>query len=60
MISRTSYQLKLPSQWKIHNVFHTTLLTRYKETALNGSSYQEPTPELIEGQPEWEVERIAF
>ena len=58
VISRTSYQLKLPPQWKIHNVFHATLLTCYKETTLNGSSYQEPAPELIKGQLEWEVECI--
>ena len=45
VISRTSYQLKLPPQWKIHNVFHTTLLTPYKETALNGHQNQEPAPE---------------
>ena len=43
VISRTSYQLALPPQWKIHNVFHATLLTPYKETALNGSRNQEPT-----------------
>ena len=48
----------LPSQWKIHNVFHASLLTPYKETALNGNKYQEPAPDLIEGQPEWEVDRI--
>ena len=58
VVSRTSYQLKLPPQWKLHDVFHATLLTPYKETALNGQSYQEPTPELIDGQPEWEVESI--
>ena len=58
VISRTSYQLKLPPQWKIHNVFHTTLLTPYKETALNGNRNQEPAPELINGQLEWEVEQI--
>ena len=58
VISRTSYQLKLPPQWKIHNVFHATLLTPYKETALNGNQNQEPAPELINGQPEWEVEQI--
>jgi hypothetical protein len=56
VISRTSYQLQLPSQWKIHNVFHATLLTPYKETPLNGKQYQEPIPELIDGQPKWEVE----
>ena len=58
VISRTSYQLTLPPQWKIHNVFHATLLTPYKETALNGNRNQEPAPELINGQPEWEVEQI--
>ena len=58
MISHTSYQLKLPPQWKIHDVFHATLLTPYKETTLNGRSYQEPVPDLIDGQPEWEVELI--
>ena len=58
VVSRTSYQLKLPPQWKLHNVFHATLLTPYKETILNGQSYQEPAPELINGQPEWEVESI--
>ena len=58
VVSRTSYQLKLPPQWKLHDVFHATLLTPYKETALNGQSYQEPTPDLINGQLEWEVESI--
>jgi hypothetical protein len=57
-VSRTSYHLKLPPQWKIHNVFHASLLTPYKETTLNGKKYQEPPPDLIEGQPEWEVEQI--
>ena len=58
VVSHTSYQVKLPPQWKVHNVFHTTLLTPYKETALNRSQNQEPVPELIDGQPEWEVEQI--
>ena len=57
-VSCTSYQLKLPPQWKIHDVFHATLLTPYKETTLNGQSYQEPAPDLIDEQPEWEVESI--
>jgi hypothetical protein len=58
VISRISYQLQLPSQWKIHNVFHATLLTPYKETPLHGKQYQEPVPEVINGQPEWEVEAV--
>jgi hypothetical protein len=57
-VSRTSFRLKLPATWKIHNVFHGTLLTPYKETATNGNQYQEPAPDLVNGQPEWEVEQI--
>jgi hypothetical protein len=57
-VSQTSYHLKLPTSWRIHNVFHTSLLTPYKETTLNGNKYQEPIPDLIDGQPEWEVEQI--
>jgi hypothetical protein len=57
-ISRTSFRLKLPSTWKIHNVFHRSLLTPYKETTMNSNQYQEPVPDLIYGQPEWEVEEI--
>ena len=58
VVSQMSYQLKLLTQWKLHDVFHATLLTPYRETTLNGQSYQEPAPDLINGQPEWEVESI--
>jgi hypothetical protein len=57
-VSRTSFQLKLPPAWKIHNVFHASLLTPYKETTINSNKYQEPIPDLVDGQPEWEVELI--
>jgi len=57
-ISHTSYHLKLPPQWKIHNVFHTSLLTPYRETPEHGPNFPEPSPELINGEPEWEVEQI--
>jgi hypothetical protein len=43
-MSRTSFRLKLPPSWKIHNVFHASLLTPYKETTTNGSRYQGTRP----------------
>jgi hypothetical protein len=52
------FQLELPHQWKIHNVFHTSLLTPYVETELHGPNYPEPPPEITEGDPEFEVEQI--
>jgi len=50
--------LALPKQWKIHNAFHGSLLLPYHETKEHGHNFPEPVPELIEGQPEWEVEEI--
>ncbi len=57
-ISHTSYHLKLPPQWKIHNVFHASLLMPYKETSEHSPNFPEPSPELINGELEWEVEQI--
>jgi hypothetical protein len=53
-----AYKLSLPSHWKIHNVFHASLLTPYRETQQHGPNFLEPPPDVIEGEPEWEVERI--
>jgi hypothetical protein len=45
-------------QWKVHNAFHGDLLLPYHETKEHGCNFAELPPELIEGQPEWEVEEI--
>jgi hypothetical protein len=42
-----TYKLKLPPQWKIHNVFHGKLLTPYRETNVHGKNFPEPPPDLI-------------
>ena len=38
-LSTITYQLTLPEQWKIHNVFHVDLLTPYRETEFHGPNY---------------------
>jgi hypothetical protein len=58
-ISDIVFQLELPHQWKIHNVFHTSLLTPYVETELHSPSYPEPPLEITEGDPEFEVKQIV-
>jgi hypothetical protein len=58
VIGSTTYRLELPAHWKIHNAFHASLLLPYHETKEHGHNFLEPSPELIEGQPEWEVENI--
>jgi hypothetical protein len=57
-ISKVAYKLLLPSHWKIYNVFHASLLTPYHETYQYGPNFLELPPNIIEGEPEWEVERI--
>jgi hypothetical protein len=58
VMSPGNYRLKLPTQWSIHDVFHTDLLTPYRETPTHGANYQRPPPDLVEGVEEYEVERV--
>jgi Chromo (CHRromatin Organisation MOdifier) domain len=57
-ISPVVYRVELPQQWKIHNVFHASLLTPYRETEEHGNNYAQPPPELVEGEEEYEVEQV--
>jgi hypothetical protein len=52
------YRVELPKQWKIHNVFHADLITPYKETELHSPNFTRPPPDLIDGEEEYEVEKI--
>jgi hypothetical protein len=53
-----NYRLELPMQWSIHPMFHIDLLTPYKETIMHGPNFTRPTPELIDGEEEYSVEKI--
>jgi Chromo (CHRromatin Organisation MOdifier) domain len=39
-------------------MFHTSLLTSYKETEEHGENFTQPPLELIKGQEEYEVEQV--
>ena len=39
VISHTAFHLHIPSQWKIHPVFHASLLMTYKETSEHGPNF---------------------
>ena len=57
-ISPVAYKLALPPTWTIHDVFHASLLTPYRETSQHGANYTRPPPDLIEGEEEFEVEAV--
>ena len=52
VLGPVTYQLKLPSQWKIHNMFHACLLSPYKENDVHGPNHTNLPPNLIDGAQE--------
>jgi len=58
IISNATFKIELPSHWKIHNMFHVSLLMPYQETEAHSPNWIELPPDIIEGEPEWEVEQI--
>src|ERR1700761_3347816 len=57
-MSSVNYCPKLPTQWSIHPVFHTDLLTPYCKTPTHGCNYQHPPPKLVNREEEYKVEKI--
>ncbi len=39
-------------------MFHVDLLTPYKEMEFHGRNFERPLPDLVDGEEEYEVERI--
>jgi len=57
-LSPVVFRLELPATWKIHDVFHASLLSPYHETPSHGPNFSRPPPDLVNGEEEQEVERI--
>ena len=57
-ISPVVYKLRLPKAWRIHDVFHVSLLTPQVTTPEYGIPEEPPLPELVDRESEFEVENI--
>ena len=51
-------RLNLLATWRIHYVFHATLLRPYKVNEVYGANFPEPPLELLEGEEVYEIEMI--
>ena len=58
VLSLIVYQLCLPKTWKIHPIFHTSLLSPYHENSIHGTNFPLPPPDLINREEEYKVKRI--
>ena len=52
------YKLRLPKMWRIHDIFHASLLTPQVITPEYGIPEEPPPPELVDRESEFEVENI--
>ena len=50
--------LHLPPTWRIHDVFHASLLLTYQDTAEHWPNFINPPPEEIDSEEEYEVAKI--
>src|ERR1700726_3386047 len=59
-IGNTSYRLKLPDTWIIHDVFHSSYLTPFKPSKFPSQQKPPPPPAIINDaeEPEYEVETV--
>jgi hypothetical protein len=57
-IRSSAFKLDLPTNMRIHNVFHSNLLLPYKKTEAYGQPFTRPAPDLIDGEEEYEIKSI--
>jgi len=57
IVSSNIVELELPSTVKIHPVVNISRIHKYVEQ-VEGQKREQPAPVIIEGEEEWEVERI--
>lgn len=59
VIGQQAYRLSLPTAWRIHPVFHVSLLEPYHRRSDGEEQSFMPLPELIDGEEQYDVERIV-
>jgi Chromo (CHRromatin Organisation MOdifier) domain len=58
VLGPVTYRLKLPTTWKIYNVFHVVLLKPYIKTEVHGENFSRPVPDILDGEEVYNMEMI--
>jgi hypothetical protein len=58
VINKVAYEIKLPVNMRIHNVFHVSLLEQYIKNTIVGRIPIPPPPVIIDDQVEYEVQEV--
>ena len=54
----SSYVLQLPDHIRVHPVFHAEKLRKARHSPMLGQQWQEPPPVEVDGDLEWNVEKV--
>jgi hypothetical protein len=58
LIDERAVQLELSKTMRCHNVFHVSLIERYRKNSLLSRKQAIPDPVIVEGEDEYESEKI--
>ena len=58
VLSPSTYKLHLPPTWRMHPIFHASLLSTYQETPKHGLNFLSPPPSIICEEREYTIETI--
>ncbi|ETW75032.1 hypothetical protein HETIRDRAFT_17370, partial [Heterobasidion irregulare TC 32-1] len=53
-----AYKLQIPAHWKIHSIFHVTMLTKYREIEAYRINFIKPLPEVLNNKKYYKIEAI--
>ena len=57
-VGSLAYKLKIPDHWRIHPVFHASMMNKYTEMEEHGPNFLKPPPEVLNDKEHYEVEAI--